>query len=104
MRFAHADGHISPHGLYAERGILQQMVDGRDHRHEGLRRQSRSRLTKLGENHVYFLPYLMGERSPHNDPDARANLYRYDDGYDKSGYDAGCAGRRGVCHCVILWK
>lgn len=27
---------------------------------------------KLGENHVYFLPYLMGERSPHNNPDARA--------------------------------
>ena len=26
---------------------------------------------KLGENHVYFLPYLMGERSPHNDPLAR---------------------------------
>ena len=25
----------------------------------------------LGENHVYFLPYLMGERSPHNDPKAR---------------------------------
>ena len=25
----------------------------------------------LGENHVFFLPYLMGERSPHNDPDAR---------------------------------
>lgn len=25
----------------------------------------------LGRNHVYFLPYLMGERSPHNDPDAR---------------------------------
>lgn len=28
-------------------------------------------ITKLGENHVYFLPYLMGERSPHNDPSAR---------------------------------
>lgn len=28
-------------------------------------------ITALGENHVYFLPYLMGERSPHNDPDAR---------------------------------
>ena len=27
---------------------------------------------KLGENHVYYLPYLMGERSPHNNPDARA--------------------------------
>lgn len=25
----------------------------------------------LGKNHVFFLPYLMGERSPHNDPDAR---------------------------------
>ena len=25
----------------------------------------------LGENHVYFLPYLMGERSPINDTDAR---------------------------------
>lgn len=25
----------------------------------------------LGRNHVYFLPYLMGERSPHNNPDAR---------------------------------
>ena len=29
-------------------------------------------ITKLGENNVYFLPYLMGERSPHNDPMARA--------------------------------
>ena len=29
-------------------------------------------ITKLGENHVYYLPYLMGERSPHNDPKARS--------------------------------
>jgi len=29
---------------------------------------------KLGENHVYFLPYLMGERSPHNDPNARGTF------------------------------
>ena len=29
---------------------------------------------KLGRNHVYFLPYLMGERSPHNDPMARATF------------------------------
>ena len=28
-------------------------------------------IQKLGENSVYFLPYLMGERSPHNDTDAR---------------------------------
>ena len=25
----------------------------------------------LGQNRVFFLPYLMGERSPHNDPSAR---------------------------------
>lgn len=29
-------------------------------------------ITKLGENKVFYLPYLMGERSPHNNPDARA--------------------------------
>ena len=29
-------------------------------------------ITRLGENHVFYLPYLMGERSPHNDPSARA--------------------------------
>lgn len=29
-------------------------------------------ITKLGENNVFYLPYLMGERSPYNDPDARA--------------------------------
>ncbi len=29
----------------------------------------------LGENDVYFLPYLMGERSPHNDPDARGVFF-----------------------------
>ena len=29
---------------------------------------------KLGNNHVYFLPYLMGERSPINDTDARGTF------------------------------
>lgn len=29
-------------------------------------------IVQLGENNVFFLPYLMGERSPHNDPNARA--------------------------------
>ena len=31
-------------------------------------------IDKLGENHVFFLPYLMGERSPHNDPNARGTF------------------------------
>ena len=29
-------------------------------------------ITALGENRVFYMPYLMGERSPHNDPSARA--------------------------------
>ena len=36
--------------------------------------KEQAQIEKLGENHVYFLPYLMGERSPHNDPDARGTF------------------------------
>ncbi len=36
--------------------------------------EEQKKITKLGENHVYFLPYLMGERSPHNDPNARGTF------------------------------
>lgn len=32
-------------------------------------------IAKLGENNVFFLPYLMGERSPHNNPDARGVFF-----------------------------
>lgn len=32
------------------------------------------KISSLGENHVYFLPYLMGERSPYNDPHARGTF------------------------------
>ena len=31
-------------------------------------------IEKLGKNHVYYLPYLMGERSPYNNPNARATF------------------------------
>ena len=33
-----------------------------------------AQIEKLGENHVFFLPYLMGERSPHNNPNARGTF------------------------------
>lgn len=33
--------------------------------------KEQAQIVGLGENHVYFLPYLMGERSPHNNPNAR---------------------------------
>ena len=31
-------------------------------------------INKLGENNVFFMPYLMGERSPHNNPLVRAGF------------------------------
>lgn len=46
----------------------------------------------LGENDVYFLPYLMGERSPHNDVNARGCLIGI--------YDCGQAGIVGHLGCV----
>lgn len=36
--------------------------------------EEQKQITKLGENHVYYLPYLMGERSPYNNPNARATF------------------------------
>ena len=35
---------------------------------------SQTGITKLGENDVFFMPYLMGERSPHNNPLVRAGF------------------------------
>lgn len=37
--------------------------------------KEQEKITKLGENNVFFLPYLMGERSPHNNPDARGVFF-----------------------------
>ena len=36
--------------------------------------KEQEKIHKLGENTVFYLPYLMGERSPHNDPRARATF------------------------------
>lgn len=36
--------------------------------------KEQEQIAKLGENHVYYLPYLMGERSPYNNPNARATF------------------------------
>ncbi|MFB0918403.1 MAG: xylulokinase [Clostridiaceae bacterium] len=33
--------------------------------------EEQSKITALGDNRILFLPYLMGERSPHNDENAR---------------------------------
>ena len=36
--------------------------------------EEQKKINRLGENSVYFLPYLMGERSPHNDSNARGTF------------------------------
>jgi len=51
-------------------------------------------IKRLGENHVYFLPYLMGERSPINDPFARGTFTGIT--MDTSRADMGLAVLEGV--------
>lgn len=69
--FAHADGsyHLMGCMLSAASCNKWWMDDILGTKEYGAEQAA---IAKLGENHVYFLPYLMGERSPHNDPNARA--------------------------------
>ena len=64
---------LSPDGLHALSGFLQQVVMMRSSG-TGDYSGEQAKIQKLGENHVFFLPYLMGERSPHNDPAARGTF------------------------------
>lgn len=70
--FAHADGgyHLMGCMLSAaacNKWLCEDILGTRDYAAE----QAAITSEKLGSNHVYFLPYLMGERSPINDTDAR---------------------------------
>ena len=71
--FAHADGHYHLMGCMLSAASCNKWwmddIIGTD---EYAAQQKE--ITKLGENHVYFLPYLMGERSPHNNPNARGTF------------------------------
>ena len=69
--FAHADGsyHLMGCMLSAascNKWWMDEIIGTKDYAAQ------QQPIEKLGENHVFFLPYLMGERSPHNDPEARA--------------------------------
>ena len=71
--FAHADGHYHLMGcMLSAASCNKWWMDGiigtRDYAGE------QKAIDKLGENHVFFLPYLMGERSPLNDPAARGTF------------------------------
>lgn len=71
--FDHADGsyHLMGCMLSAascNKWWMDEIIGTKDYAKE------QENITGLGENHVYFLPYLMGERSPHNDPKARGTF------------------------------
>ena len=69
--FAHADGNYHLMGCMlsaasCNKWWMEDILKTKDFGKE------QEGIQKLGENNVFFLPYLMGERSPHNNPDARA--------------------------------
>ncbi len=73
--FAHADGgfHLMGCMLCAascNKWLMEDIFKTSDYAGE----QAAIAETRLGENHVYFLPYLMGERSPINDTNARGTF------------------------------
>ena len=73
--FAHADGgwHLMGCMLSAascNKWLLEDIFKTNDHAAE----QAPISDDKLGRNHVFFLPYLMGERSPINDTNARGTF------------------------------
>ena len=68
--FAHADGYYHLMGCMlsaasCNKWWMEDIIGTEDYAKE------QAGINKLGENNVFFLPYLMGERSPHNNPDAR---------------------------------
>ena len=73
--FAHADGHYHLMGCMlsaasCNKWLMEDIFQTRDYQAE----QEPITLDQLGENHVFFLPYLMGERSPINDTNARGTF------------------------------
>lgn len=71
--FAHADGNYHLMGCMlsaasCNKWWMDEIIGTKDYGKE------QAEIDKLGENNVYFLPYLMGERSPHNNPNARGTF------------------------------
>lgn len=68
--FAHADGNYHLMGCMlsaasCNKWWMEDILKTKDFAAE------QKDIKNLGHNSVYFLPYLMGERSPHNDPKAK---------------------------------
>ena len=71
--FAHADGSYHLMGCMLSAASCNKWWMDEILQTEGYdEEQQQITDDRLGCNRVFFLPYLMGERSPHNDPKARA--------------------------------
>lgn len=73
--FAHADGYYHLMGCMLSAASCNkwwqdEIIGTKDYKGE----EAKITEDKLGKNKVFFLPYLMGERSPINDTDARATF------------------------------
>ncbi len=71
--FAHADGNFHLMGCMlsaasCNKWWMDEIIGTKDYAAE------QKDITNFGKNNVYFLPYLMGERCPHNNPDARGTF------------------------------
>lgn len=71
--FAHADGKYHFMGVMlsaaaSNKWWQDEIIGTKEYKKE------EAAITKLGDNNVYFLPYLMGERTPHNNPNARGTF------------------------------
>ncbi len=97
--FAHADGgyHLMGCMLSAascNKWFLEDILKTEDYAGE----QARISDDRLGRNRVYFLPYLMGERSPINDTNARGTFIGMT--MDTSRADLVQAVLEGVCFAI----
>ncbi len=69
--FAHADGAYHLMGCMLSAASCNKWWSEEILKTKNYNKEQEN-ITKLGNNNVYYLPYLMGERSPHNNPAARA--------------------------------
>ncbi len=71
--FAHANGKYHLMGCMlsaasSNKWWMDEIIGTKDYAGE------QKNIADLGDNHVYYLPYLMGERTPHNNPNARGSF------------------------------
>lgn len=95
--FNHADGKFHLMGCMlcaasCNKWFMEEIIGTSDFAKE------QEPIKELGNNHVYFLPYLMGERSPHNDAQAKGAFVGLN--LDTTRADMIQAMLEGVCYAM----